>query len=145
MPAVRWCWLWVASSGCSEVGHIRPPASFARKLPSTFEHSKVLSSSVARCMKHSTLVVVLASGRTTSRTINLSTLASCALLQGRVTCVTALLTRGADIRHRGPSGQTALHCAASGGGALVARTLVAAGADPGAPDDKGRTPVDLAR
>ncbi|CAM9577679.1 unnamed protein product [Pylaiella littoralis] len=68
-----------------------------------------------------------------------------AAAEGRVTCVTALLTRGADIRHRGPSGQTALHCAASGGGALVARTLVAAGADPGAPDDKGRTPVDLAR
>lgn len=60
-------------------------------------------------------------------------------------CVTALLTRGADIQRRGPSGQTALHCAACGGGALVARVLVAAGADPGAPDDNGSTPVDVAR
>lgn len=57
----------------------------------------------------------------------------------------ALLTRGADIRRRGPSGQTALHCAAFGGGALVARTLVAAGADPGAANDDGSTPVDVAR
>lgn len=57
----------------------------------------------------------------------------------------ALLVRGADICQRGPSGQTALHFAARGGGALVARTLVAAGADPAALDDAGNTPVDVAR
>lgn len=60
-------------------------------------------------------------------------------------CVAALLTRGADIRRKGSSGQTALHFAAFGGGALVARTLVAAGADPRSPNDIGDTPVDVAR
>lgn len=66
-------------------------------------------------------------------------------MQGRVKCVAALLTRGADIRRKGSSGQTALHFAAFGGGALVSRTLVAAGADPRAPNNIGDTPVDVAR
>lgn len=57
----------------------------------------------------------------------------------------ALLARGADVRREGPSGQTALHFAAFGGGALVARTLVAAGADPRALNDIGDTPADVAR
>lgn len=78
------------------------------------------------------------------RLINAPPLAS-VFIQGQVKCVAALLARGADIRHRGPSGQTALHFAACGGGALVARTLVAAGADPAAFDDAGNTSVDVAR
>lgn len=57
----------------------------------------------------------------------------------------ALLARGADIGRKGPSGQTALHFAAFAGGAFVARTLVAAGADPRAPNDVGDSPVDVAR
>lgn len=66
-------------------------------------------------------------------------------MQGKVKCVAALLTRGADIRQKGPLGETALHFAALGGGALVARALVAAGADPRTPNEKGNTPVDVAR
>jgi len=66
-------------------------------------------------------------------------------MQGRVKCLAALLTRGADILRKGPYGETALHFAALGGGALVARALVAAGADPSATNEKGETPVDVAR
>ena len=57
----------------------------------------------------------------------------------------ALVRRGANVRHRSPAGHTALHLAALGGGPLVARILVAAGADPDVPNDQGDKPMGVAR
>lgn len=60
-------------------------------------------------------------------------------------CAAALLARGANVKHKGYSGQTALHFAALGGGTLVARVLLSAGADTGVGADDGLTPADVAR
>lgn len=60
-------------------------------------------------------------------------------------CAAALLTRGANPRHADDSGVTALHLAACGGGVLVTRILLAAGADSLAVNQDGQTPADVAR
>lgn len=47
--------------------------------------------------------------------------------------------------HRQEKGTTPLHVAAKAGQILQAELLVVYGADPGAPDINGRTPMDYAR
>ncbi|KAI8533231.1 hypothetical protein RHMOL_Rhmol11G0281400 [Rhododendron molle] len=65
---------------------------------------------------------------------------------GSEPCVKALAEAGADINHRENSaGLTALHMAAGYVKPGVAKLLIELGADPEAEDDKGRTPLDLAR
>jgi truncated hemoglobin YjbI/ankyrin repeat protein len=59
--------------------------------------------------------------------------------------VRALLDSGADVTARIFGGKTALHFAAKAGFADVARELLDAGADLGALDDDGRSPIDHAR
>lgn len=60
-------------------------------------------------------------------------------------CAATLLTRGANPRHADDSGVTALHLAACGGGVLVTRILLGAGADALAVNKDGQTPTDVAR
>ncbi|XP_058188446.1 signal recognition particle 43 kDa protein, chloroplastic [Rhododendron vialii] len=65
---------------------------------------------------------------------------------GSEPCVKALAGAGADINHRENSaGLTALHIAAGYVKPGVAKLLIELGADPEAEDDRGRTPLDLAR
>lgn len=67
------------------------------------------------------------------------------VFKGHLPCAATLLTRGANPRHADDSGVTALHLAACGGGVLVARILLAAGADALAVNQDGQTPADVAR
>lgn len=66
---------------------------------------------------------------------------------GSEACVQILADAGADLNHRdnGGGGLTALHMAAGYVKPGVARLLIQLGADPEAEDDRGRTPLDLAR
>ncbi|GAB2267796.1 hypothetical protein Dimus_002772 [Dionaea muscipula] len=65
---------------------------------------------------------------------------------GSEPCVRLLAEAGADVNHRDNSGGlTALHMAAGYVRPGVAGALIDLGADPEAEDDKGRTPLDLAR
>ncbi|XP_076904836.1 signal recognition particle 43 kDa protein, chloroplastic-like [Bidens hawaiensis] len=65
---------------------------------------------------------------------------------GSESCVRILLEAGADVMHRdNGGGLTALHMAAGYVRPGVAKLLVEFGADPEAGDDRGRTPLDLAR
>ncbi|KAJ0806115.1 putative signal-recognition-particle GTPase [Helianthus annuus] len=65
---------------------------------------------------------------------------------GSESCVRVLVDAGADVNHRdNVGGLTALHMAAGYVRPGVAKLLVEFGADPEAGDDRGRTPLDLAR
>ncbi|KAI3716669.1 hypothetical protein L1987_67699 [Smallanthus sonchifolius] len=65
---------------------------------------------------------------------------------GSESCVKVLVDAGADVNHRdNVGGLTALHMAAGYVRPGVAKLLVEFGADPEAGDDRGRTPLDLAR
>ncbi|XP_052192077.1 signal recognition particle 43 kDa protein, chloroplastic [Diospyros lotus] len=65
---------------------------------------------------------------------------------GSEPCVRLLAEAGADVNHRENSGGlTALHMAAGYVKPGVAELLIEFGADPEAADDRGRTPLDLAR
>uniref|UniRef100_A0A803MJT9 Chromo domain-containing protein n=1 Tax=Chenopodium quinoa TaxID=63459 RepID=A0A803MJT9_CHEQI len=66
---------------------------------------------------------------------------------GSDTCVRLLATYGADVNRKDVTGGglTPLHMAAGYARPESARALIEAGADPEAEDDKGRTPLDLAK
>lgn len=66
---------------------------------------------------------------------------------GSEECLRALAAAGADMgrAERAGGGLTPLHIAAGYGRASGVRALLDLGADPEAPDEKGRTPLDLAR
>ncbi|PWA67407.1 signal recognition particle 43 kDa protein [Artemisia annua] len=65
---------------------------------------------------------------------------------GSEACVRLLVEAGADVNHRdNGGGLTALHMAAGYVRPGVAKLLTEYGADPLAGDDRGRTPLDLAR
>ncbi|KAL6963640.1 hypothetical protein U1Q18_034647 [Sarracenia purpurea var. burkii] len=65
---------------------------------------------------------------------------------GSEPCVRILAEAGANINHRENSGGlTALHMAAGYVKPGVAKALIELGADPEVEDDRGRTPLDLAR
>lgn len=59
--------------------------------------------------------------------------------------VAALIEAGADVNRQGIIGRTALHGAVFGGRIDVVQMLLAAGADPTLRDNKGETPLDVAR
>ncbi len=63
--------------------------------------------------------------------------------RGDLAHVSSYLARRGDPNARGLGGRTALHAAAAGGHAEVARRLVEAGADVDAADEAGRTPLHL--
>ncbi|XP_059647418.1 signal recognition particle 43 kDa protein, chloroplastic [Cornus florida] len=65
---------------------------------------------------------------------------------GSEPCVRLLAEAGADVNHRDSSGGlTALHMAAGYVKPGVAKVLIEYGADPEVEDERGRTPLDLAR
>lgn len=59
--------------------------------------------------------------------------------------VAALLEAGANVNHQDISGRTFLHAAVLGKRIKILQMLLAAGADPTIADNKGQTPLDLAR
>ncbi len=68
-----------------------------------------------------------------------------ATLTGAIGAARVLLSRGADVKHRQEGGFTALHEAVQGGNHDMVVALLQAGADPGARNDEGKTPLDLAQ
>ncbi|RLM78513.1 putative signal recognition particle 43 kDa protein, chloroplastic [Panicum miliaceum] len=66
-------------------------------------------------------------------------------LRGGEECPRALAAAGADVGHqeRAGGGLTPLHVAVGYGRAAAVRTLLELGADPEAPDEQGRTPLEL--
>ena len=62
---------------------------------------------------------------------------------GRTELVELLISKGADVNAACQTGMTPLHCAAAGHERAV-RVLLAAGADTGLKDNKGRSPLDWA-
>src|SRR6266404_2575058 len=66
------------------------------------------------------------------------------LLQGGSPIVALMLTKGADVNVRDNGGNTALGLAATIGEVEAMRLLLAKGADPGAVNEKGESPIVLA-
>ncbi|RJE20700.1 Ankyrin repeat protein [Aspergillus sclerotialis] len=72
-------------------------------------------------------------------------LISCAAEWDRPALVMALLDHGAYVDRRDRRGRTALFFAVEGGSLAAARTLLESGSDVSAVDNKGLTPVAVAR
>jgi len=70
--------------------------------------------------------------------------AAAAAAHGNPEKIKGLVTAGVEIEARDKNGQTPLHVAAAAGTPEAVRALLKAKADPGANDDGGRLPVDLA-